>query len=372
MTHTHFLRIKGLSQKSTKSKSLSQIMLRVMGHNLREIVAEIGVREGSHINPAQVKNNIILNGRQTSGGVDADYKALMKDVVVSKWRKDTITAIELVFSLPVTSTINHHDYFTSSITWAKRFFTAPLVSAVIHLDEDAPHCHAILIPIVDGKLCGSQVMGNQNRVFAMQEDYHSTVGKPYGLARQVPQKRQSAAIRRDAVELAFNRLEPNSGIHRDILRVLVEAHLNNPVPLLKSMGLEMPTPKIKGTFVGIMTKPCKPEKVERYNKAKPIEVEASTPIEVEVKTDLEKVQPLCSVEVRFSEPVISTDSEPIQEAYQRESDSNQLSEYWNESTGEFIKPLVKASAKPIYKDEVKRYLKEINKPRKQPNKVMRC
>jgi hypothetical protein len=118
-------------------------MTRVMMHNHRLIQAEIGVREGCRIDLTRIKDNFILRGGDTPALVDAEVNALMAGVFVAKWRTDTISAVEIVFGLPAGSMINPREYFEASTKWAENFFQCPVVSSVVHLDEDAPHCHVI-------------------------------------------------------------------------------------------------------------------------------------------------------------------------------------------------------------------------------------
>lgn len=359
MSHAHFLRIKGLSAKSTRSTSRELVMPRVMAHNLRESIAEFGVSSGSHIDPTKTKDNIILRGNTSSGAVSMAVQALMQDVRVSKWRKDTISAIELIFSLPYDAPIAHHAYFNDAVMWAERFFQVPIVSAVIHLDEDAPHCHTILIPIKNDRLCGSEVMGNKKRILAMQDDFYQQVGKPYGLVRQSPLKRLSAAIRTKAIDAAFAVLEANSGLCSDILHVLLAPHFKNPEPIIQALGLAMPTPKIKGTFAGIMTKPVKAEKPIRKRQTLEvisIEVQKPNPIDIHQLNDTPKSQPLSCVEVRFSGTKISSGEQLIQDDFTRESDNEHLASCFDEVTGEFVKPSVKVSKKQAIQKEVESWL----------------
>lgn len=376
MTHTHFLRIKGLSQKTTKSKSQDAVMPRVMGHNLREVIAEFGVRAGSHIDVTRIKNNIVLKGGSTSTDVASTVETLMKGVKVEKWRTDTISAIELIFSLPSTTKINHRDYFSDSVAWVENFFSVPVVSAVIHLDEDAPHCHVILVPIVNGKLCGSQVIGNKWRMAAMQEDYHNSVGKQYGLARPAPKKRYGAAIKQECIELAFKKLEPNCGLNDGLLLFLIEACMDNPEALMQKLGLEMPTPKPKTTFAAIMTKPCKPEKQVRNKSAvkpnfyrhrenpgqgkpevegtlilscieKPIEVGNAIPIVVEI--DLIKPhkgnQPLSCVGVQPHAHSIAHLPDTVPDDYTRIRETDIPANEWDCERGEYTKETPRVSRK---------------------------
>ena len=292
-------------------------MPRVMRHNLREIAAEIGVSESNHIDPARTKDNIILEGHATSGEVDDAVKTLMKSARVRRWQKNTVIAIEVVISLPDDSEISPKEYFSGAVSWAKKFFNVPIVSAVIHLDEQAPHCHVIMIPIINGQLSGSKVTGNRDWVLSMHDDFHTNVAKKYGLARPSRQKRPSAAVRREAIDIAFNVLEANSGLEEHVIRALLKPHCNDPTQLFEDMGLELPKPKSKETFAGIMTKPCKPDtpKISKQStNSIPIAIDNLKPIgnptTIEPQNSTQKSKSYALLGITFAEPVISPSSPP--------------------------------------------------------------
>lgn len=140
------------------------------------------------------------------------------------------------------------------------------MSAVVHYDEAAPHCHVLLLPLVRGRMIGSDLIGGRAKLQAMQANFHEQVGQRYGLTRQTAQKPLGAALRQQAVDCAFAVLMANSGLADAVLRVLVGAHLTDPAPLMRVLGLGMPPPKMKGSFAATMTRPCKPEKPVRFEK----------------------------------------------------------------------------------------------------------
>jgi hypothetical protein len=358
MTHAHFLRIKKLTGKN--------IIQAAAKHNCRELAAEIGLTADSHIDPKRIRHNIILRGADTAAGIAGAAQSLMDDAEVKPLRKDAVRALEIIFSLHAESTIAHRPYFEDATRWAENYFNVPAISSIIHLDEAAPHCHVILLPLIDGRMVGSDLMGGRSKIVAHQSDFHDKVGKCYGLARMTIRKRLNASIRREAVELAFHALEANSGLNSGIIRVLIEPHQVNPAPLLEALNLDMPKPEIKGTFAGIMTKKVKPDKpigFEKQSNKKPIGFDIEPP---------ENTEPYVSVGFQLSDTVLLPESEPIQEAYQRESDSDQSPESFNEITGEFIKIPKKVSIKPIIRAAVDNSLRSIGKARSAPSRVMRC
>jgi hypothetical protein len=118
----------------------------------------------------------------------------------------------------------------------------------------------------------------------MQADFNAQVGQRHGLTRQAAQKRHSAATRQQAIDSAFDVLEANSGLSSAVLLALLVPHLGDPAPLLLALGLTMPAEKVKpkDTFIGIMTRPCKPErKPIGFGKRNPIGFDDSAATENE-------------------------------------------------------------------------------------------
>ena len=254
MAHVQLLRAKKLTG--------SGIITTAARHNLREIQAEMGA--DSHIDPCRTSLNIILRGAALAVEVAMEATARMKAAKVEqfrKLRKDAVRGLEIIFSLPPSSGIAEQDFFADAVAWAEGFYELPILSAVIHNDEAAPHCHVILLPLFDGRMIGSEKMGYIGHLSAAQDDFYEKVGQRYGLGRQTPTKRYSRAARVKAAEVVVNDLRKNpkrldDPAIRDAVR---DALTENPMPAMGALGFEMPqakAPKPK-TFAGIMTKPFK-------------------------------------------------------------------------------------------------------------------
>lgn len=254
MTSGQFLRIKKLN-----GKAIVEVAAR---HNHREILAEIGYEDGGHIDPERVALNRVLVGQGTAAKIAGDARALMDAAGVKPLKKTAVMALEIIVSLPSNSSIDKECFFNESVKWAAQYFAVPIISAIVHNDEAAPHCHLLLLPLVGGRMVGSDLMGGPAKLNAMQTDFHARVGKPYGLTRQAPRKRHNATIRQSAINSAFDVLESNSGLSADVLTALLVPHMGDPEPLMIALGLPMPseTVRLKDTFVGIMTRPCEPER----------------------------------------------------------------------------------------------------------------
>jgi hypothetical protein len=274
MTHVQFLRIKKLT-----GKAIIEVAAR---HNHREILAELGAASGEHIDPARVTLNRVLRGPGTAAGVASQAKTLMDAAGIKATRKDAVRGLEVIFSLPSDSSVDHDRFFNESVQWAGKYFAVPVISAIVHNDEAAPHCHVLLLPLVDGRMVGSDLMGGRAKLLAMQADFHAQVGQCHGLTRQTAQKRTSAATRKQAIDCAFDVLEANSGLSAAVLLALLAPHASDPAPLLLALGLAMPaSTAIKSDFVKMMTRPCKPENPIGFGKKKPIGFDGPEAAEIE-------------------------------------------------------------------------------------------
>jgi hypothetical protein len=283
MSESLFLRIKSLNVKSMHGVSAAKNVIRVAAmHNLRELVAEFGARADSGIDPARMALNYQLRGPATAAGVADLALALLANAGVQKLRKDACMALEVVFSLPPGSAVDQRKFFAAAVAWADAFFNVPILSAAVHLDEAAPHCHVLLLPLVGGRMKGGALAGGPTRIKMMLSDFQQQVGQRFGLTHQPRAKRISKASKDAAGRLLLDALKShperfNLPAVRDVLVAALGAHHEALLPL---MGLTLPTPtaRRKTTFAAIMTAPCKPERTP-YKRTS-IDVAKSTSIDV--------------------------------------------------------------------------------------------
>ena len=320
--HIQLLRVKKLTGNG--------IIAIAARHNLREIQGERGA--DSHIDPRKSSLNIVLRGAEHSAGVAAEAATLM-ELAKAKRRKNEVLGLEVIFSLPPSSGISELEFFTDAVAWAEGFFEIPILSAAIHHDEAAPHCHIILLPLFDGRMIGNALVGNRARLVAMQADFHDKVGQRYGLKRGEPAKRYSRAARVTAADRMVRALQNarnklDDPAIRDALRDAIAETM--PVNLLALLGLDMPevkTPKPK-TFAGIMTKKFKPEKHYSVSRRENTIVFAA-------EISAQKEQTLCSVVFPKSAPSVQLEEAPLQDEFIREHETDQAANCWNEERGEF-------------------------------------
>lgn len=136
-------------------------------------------KQQSNIDYARTHLNYHLHGDNDYKNVIAEFNQKIKNLQI---RKNGITTIEFLFSLPNTKTIDYCQYFESCYQWLKKRYGAEnLLTVDIHLDESYKHCHALLIPFVNQKLQGTKVLGGKKTMFEMHRSFSNEVAKEYGL-----------------------------------------------------------------------------------------------------------------------------------------------------------------------------------------------
>lgn len=228
----HVLRIKKLTGHN--------IIKRASMHNLREIPSEI--ISGSKINGARTCHNQILIGGGSSSEIKGEYEQLIEAAKLhKKIRKDAVMGIEVIVSLPSDHTIDELSFFCNCIEWCKRYFGVPLLSAVIHRDEANPHIHILLVPLVNGRLQGSQLVGNRSKWRAMQEHFYEHVAGHYGFTKPRPMVRYPSEFRRGLAAQIVHSLRENVDYLRDenVQIELIEVVSSDPLDLAGMVGVRV-------------------------------------------------------------------------------------------------------------------------------------
>lgn len=155
-------------------------LLEAARHNLREIQAELGAV--GHIDAQRMADNIIMAGPAAAIEVQAQADALLASVDTAKLKRDHVQAIEAVFSLPAGSSLDVGAYFAGCLAWLRVALPLPILSAVAHHDEAAPHAHVLLLPVVDGKHIGGALL-KLAELKRLRESFFQQVAGPAGLKR---------------------------------------------------------------------------------------------------------------------------------------------------------------------------------------------
>jgi len=127
-------------------------LLEAAKHNLRQIQSELGAN--GHIDPCRMAHNVTLAGPSTAAQVQARANELLSTVDTSKLKRDHVQSLEVVFSLPPGTPIEPLAYFAKCVEWLRVAVPLPVLLAVVHMDEAAPHAHVLLLPVMGGQHVG--------------------------------------------------------------------------------------------------------------------------------------------------------------------------------------------------------------------------
>lgn len=241
MSGAAFLRVKKL-----KGGGIITVAAR---HNRRVIQAEIGA--SASIEPTRSHLNETLMGAATADDVGQAARDLMAAAGVGKLRKGTsqtsaVSSLEIVFSLPPDHGLDDRAYFLECCSWSTVWFEgAPILSADIHRDEAQTHCHVLILPLVNNRMVGSDLVGNKPKFLKMQKDFHNKVASRFGL-RKAPD-RLYGPTKAAAVAKVLQRLkEASDPVLTSVVWATVRESIErDPAQYLMALGIDLPKPKPK-------------------------------------------------------------------------------------------------------------------------------
>ena len=271
MTHSAVLRVKKLKG--------SGIVGVAAAHNVRAEQIERGAR--AHIDLSRTAQNeslITRPGYEPSPQAIARYaKERMQAAGIDKMRKDAVRAVEWVFSLPPSHAINERNFFIDSVAWVAGHFGGfeNLLCADIHRDEAAPHCHVIALPLINGKMQGSDAVGGRSKLASLKSDFHAKVASRYGLKRA--SERLQGSQKAVAAKMVIGRLSAtaDAALRSRAWQPFKDAIERDPSPFMAALGLELPATKPKRTMTQIFTSKGKGAKLE--HDANPIGFQRQAP-----------------------------------------------------------------------------------------------
>jgi hypothetical protein len=167
---------------SKKRKHGPCTLLTAAKHNKRELASDL--EERGRIDPDRVHLNYCLAGAVDADGVASMALALMAEIGTApdKQRRDYCQAIEVLFSLPASTTLDTAGHFKRCVSWCcDQFGAGNLLSADVHLDESHPHCHVLIAPIRGGRWVGSKSLIGIGPYKTLRDSFAAVVAKPYGL-----------------------------------------------------------------------------------------------------------------------------------------------------------------------------------------------
>lgn len=211
-------------------------LLEAARHNLREIQAELGAV--GKIDAQRMGDNLIMAGPPTAAQVQAQADALLASVDTSKLKRDHVQAIEAVFSLPAGSSLDVGAYFAQCLAWLRVALPLPVLSAVAHRDEAAPHAHILLLPVSDGKHIGGAPL-KLAELKRMRESFFQQVAGPAGLKRDCAKVRGNVkqwAVAAVLRECQSHGLPDGMGPLWPVLKAAIE---RDPTPAMKALCLNV-------------------------------------------------------------------------------------------------------------------------------------
>jgi hypothetical protein len=244
-----FMRMKSINAKKG--------LLIPLKHNLREDQKERGSRR--HIDPGRLGLNYQLEGIADAKQTTEWAEALISESG-AKVRANASLAVEIIFSLPADRHgTDTRPYFEDCLKWLRNEFKGlEVLSFAVHLDEAAPHAHAILLSLKEGRICGSEIMGNRVAAMRRQDDFFWKVANKHGLkkpARKLSVKENEQLFNVVSSAIHSEGFIPKSKIHSLLMDEIRKA----PVKYAQAMGVSLPD-RVSGggkSFVAIMTKPVR-------------------------------------------------------------------------------------------------------------------
>ena len=204
-------------------------------HNRRTIAAEIGA--AGHIDASRCHLNVTLEGESTPQAVADMAQSLMRAAGTPTLRRDAVRAIEAVFSLPVGAAVDHANYFKNCTEWAREKF-GPVLSADAHHDEAAPHLHVLCLPLVNGRMVGSDLVGGPSKLRQMQTEFHTQVAAAFGLRRGATRQSKTARASAAAGILAYLNVVADPALKSALWSAIRDAIERDPGRFAESLGFE--------------------------------------------------------------------------------------------------------------------------------------
>ncbi|MDI1361509.1 plasmid recombination protein [Methylotenera sp.] len=225
-------------------------VLVALKHNKRTLQNERGA--SANIDATRTSLNYSLSSKDKPETIARHAKSQMILAGIENPRKDQVKAVEVIFSLP----IDRHQqdteqFFIDCFNWVKQNFSGELLAFDIHLDEAAPHAHALILPLIDGKMQGRDMVGSTGNLMRLINKFHADIARHYGLSRS-DKKRLSNMDKQSLEKLVLTRLSNDPARQSSVWACLRDAIHDDPLPYAQMLSIKPPQATNK-SFVAIMT-----------------------------------------------------------------------------------------------------------------------
>lgn len=225
-------------------------LLEALKHNKRELQAERGTPANIDASRSNLNYSFHCDGDAQTIAIHAKVQMLKAGIETP--RKNGVMAVEVLFSLP----IDRHQqdtrpFFDDCYQWTLQTFAGELLSFDIHLDEAAPHAHALILPLVDAKMQGNAMMGNKGNLKRLDNLFFNQVAARHGLIKH-DYKRLNSRDRQTLGREVLKRLNGDSVRKSAIWTWVRDAITASPIQCAVILGIEIaPAQKKQKNFVDI-------------------------------------------------------------------------------------------------------------------------
>ena len=224
-------------------------LLPALRHNKRDLP------ESGHIDTARTHLNYALTPIETAQTIDKHARKRLIDLDITP-RKNAVLAIEAIFSLPASwHSRNNQSFFVACFEWITGVIQGEVLSFDVHLDESAPHAHALILPLIDGKLKGSEIMGGKGNIYRLQRAFAESLGVAHGLPlNKRLRHNERNTLARDV--LAQMDAQHDPAMQSPAWTIIQDTIKRNPQPFADLLGVvqtKQALTKKSKSFVGIMT-----------------------------------------------------------------------------------------------------------------------
>lgn len=210
-------------------------LLMALKHNKRELQAELETKP--NIDASKTRHNYFLH---SLGTAESTYNFAMSELALAgihKIRKNAVLAIECIFSLPGTwQARDYKSFFEDCMAWISENFEGTLLTFDVHLDESAIHAHALILPILEGKLQGDRIKGGKAQIAIRQKSFYESVGIKYGFKNPL-EKRLTFAAKRATAKKVMDALKGDPVYQSKVFAWFRDAVFSNPIGCAQILGI---------------------------------------------------------------------------------------------------------------------------------------
>lgn len=222
-------------------------LLQALMHNKRTLPQRHGAN--ANINSNRTQLNYCLAGDNAPTLIDSLAREKMLEAGIEKVRKDCVRAVEVIFSLPIDQhQLDTKPFFSDCHQWVLNTFAGELLSFDVHLDESAPHAHALILPLINGKMQGSDMVGGIDNLTRLRNKFYSEVAIKHGLGKtKILTNTERASLAKDVL----NKLKGDPVMKSLVWSCVRDAIQKDPLAFAQTLGI---SPSYTKPYIGFKCK----------------------------------------------------------------------------------------------------------------------